>query len=202
MDATSDMHIVQPKKVLKINLDYQDSALSCEAAALKMALAGQGVHVSEQQIMKLVGYDPTPHKGSIWGDPDRAFVGNIAGKQNTTGYGVHWIPILHAARRWRPAQLIAKGTAQDIASAVNNGDAVVVWGTLGRARRDQWRTPHGKIIRAWKGEHARTVIGFYGTVDHPTHFIINDPVVGRLTWTTSTFMNNWTAFDHQAVIVR
>lgn len=189
------------QRILPIAQDYQDQPLSCEAAALKMALAGQGVKVSERQIMDIVGYDPTPHSGNVWGDPDVAFVGNIAGKQNTTGYGVYWGPIAKAGARWRPTRVLNGGTPEILAAEIYAGHPVVIWGTLGRAYRQTWMTPKGKTVRAWKGEHARTVIGVVGSADHPTKFIINDPVAGRLTWSRETLVANWSRFDYQAVVV-
>ena len=78
---------------LNIPIDYQDKKLSCEAAALKMALFGKGVKVSENDIMKIVGHDLTKRSNGIWGNPNGAFAGDINGKQNTTGYGVYWGPM-------------------------------------------------------------------------------------------------------------
>ncbi|OQA04504.1 MAG: hypothetical protein BWY68_00262 [bacterium ADurb.Bin400] len=66
--------------ILNVKLDYQDKALSCEAAALKMALNYKGASVSENDIMAIIGFDPTIRQNDIWGDPDIAFVGDINGK--------------------------------------------------------------------------------------------------------------------------
>ncbi len=192
---------VGSRTILPIKLDYQDQALSCEAAALKMALAGVGVFVSEKQIMAKVGYDPTPHKGSVWGDPDRGFVGNIAGRQNTTGYGVHWKPIARAASAWRTARTITNFSAAKVAAEIKAGHPVIVWGLMGNARRTPWQTADGRVVSAWKGEHARTVIGFYGPVEAPTHFVLNDPIAGRLVWTKQAFLTNSSAFGRSGVVV-
>ncbi len=189
------------KVLLNIAVDYQDKALSCEAAALKMALAGKGVKVSEGAIMKLVGYDPTPHRGNVWGDPDKAFVGLITGKQNTTGYGVHWDPIAAAARHWRPATAFSGWTPAKLADAISKGNPVVIWGVVGKSYADPWKTPSGKKVAAWKGEHARTVVGFIGPAATPTAFIINDPNVGRITWTTAALVSNWATFGNSGVVV-
>lgn len=186
---------------LSVAQDYQDAPLSCEAAALKMALAAKGVKVSESDIMKIVGYDSTPHQGGVWGNPHNAFVGNIAGKQDTTGYGVYWEPIARAAQHWRTARTLTNGTVTDLTAAIDAGNAVVIWGTLGHAYRDDWVAPDGTKITAWKGEHARTLIGYIGTQAQPTSFIINDPVVGRVTWSTATLLANWSAFNRSAVVV-
>lgn len=189
------------KVLLQIAVDYQDKALSCEAAALKMALAGKGVKVTEDAIMKHVGYDPTPHRGNVWGDPDKAFVGLITGKQNTTGYGVHWDPIAAAARHWRPATAFSGWTPVQLADAITKGNPVVIWGVVGRSYADPWKTPTGKKVAAWKGEHARTVVGFIGPASAPTAFIINDPYVGRITWTTAALVSNWATFGNSGVVV-
>jgi uncharacterized protein YvpB len=203
--TASSVDVLQPvrrQKILNVRLDYQDRALSCEAAALKMALAAQRVSVSETAIMKRVGFDPTPRRNGVWGDPNRAFVGNINGRQNTTGYGVHWAPIALAGQHWRKTTVITNGKLTDLTEALNAGHAVVVWGTMGRAYRDQWKTPEGTTIRAWKGEHARTLIGYIGTPEKPTRFILNDPVNGRLTWTAATMSANWATFNNSAVVVQ
>ena len=202
VDQTPTVQTTTVKKtMLSIALDYQDQPLSCEAAALKMALAGVGVRVSESQIMKYVGYDPTPHHGSTWGDPSVGFVGNIAGKQNTTGYGVYWDPIAKAASHWRKARVVTNSTPEKMAAEIAAGHPVVIWGTLGNAYRDDWKTPAGKKILAWKGEHARTLIGFNGPVTKPTSYIINDPIVGRVTWSRAQFDANWARFNRSAVVI-
>ncbi len=193
---------VPTSHLISVSEDYQDQALSCEAAALKMALSAKGAKVSETQIMKIVGYDPTPHQGGVWGDPNVAFVGNIAGHQDTTGYGVYWNPIAKAANTWRPSSVITNGTVQQLAAEIYADHPVVIWGTLGNAYRDDWKTPAGKTIVSWKGEHARTVIGVNGSADNPTSFVLNDPVVGRITWSAATLDANWARFNRSGVIVR
>jgi uncharacterized protein YvpB len=203
LTTASGLKIIRPQKVLAVAMDYQDQPLSCEAAALKMALAGVGVKVTEKMIMNRVGYDPTPHKGKIWGDPNKAFVGNIAGRQITTGYGVYWGPIAKAAQKWRPTSTaFSKGTVTQLTAAIKAGHPVVVWGVIGSAYSTTWKTRAGKTIYAWKGEHARTVVGFYGSASQPTAFIINDPVAGRLTWSSATLLKNWTTFNRSGVIVQ
>jgi len=191
----------QKRVVLNIALDYQDRALSCEAAALKMALNYYGLSVTESAIMAEVGYDPTIKSGSVWGDPNTAFVGNIDGSQNSTGYGVHWGPIARSAKKWRSASAFTNWTASRLAQAINDRHPVVIWGVLGNAYYDPWKTPGGTTIAAWKGEHARTVIGYTGSVKSPTSFIINDPIAGRITWSTSTLLNNWGTFSNSGVVV-
>lgn len=187
---------------LDVKIDFQDRALSCEAAALKMALAGKGVKVSEDDIMKYVGFDPTPHKGKTWGDPYQAYVGDINGKQNTTGYGVYWDPIARAANHWRSAEAFTGWSITQLAQEINKGNAVVAWGAHATGYQDSWQTPSGKSIYAWKGEHARTIIGFVGSVDNPSKIILNDPFVGQIYWTRQRFERDWKIFGNAGVVVR
>jgi uncharacterized protein YvpB len=191
------------EKVVLLNIawDRQDRALSCEAAALKMALAGKGVRVSEDNIMSLIGYDPTSRTNGGWGDPDVAFVGDINGAQNTTGYGVHWGPVAAAANAWRPAKAVTGMSLTDAARELEAGNPIVIWGVMGTSYYDPWVTPAGRKIEAWKGEHARTLIGFRGSVENPTSFIINDPIAGRLNWSTAKLRSNWATFSNSGVVV-
>lgn len=187
--------------LLSIALDIQDHTLSCEVASLKMALAYKGVRVGEGELMERVGYDPTPHENGIWGDPDVAFVGSLDGRQNTTGYGVHWGPIAKAARAYRSAEAFSGWSAAQVAAQIAQGNPVVMWGIYPGGKREGWKTPAGRYIDAWKGEHVRTVIGFTGKAEAPTSFIINDPIVGRLTWSTSQFNGNWSTYGNSGVVV-
>lgn len=187
--------------MLNIALDYQDKALSCEVASLKMALAYKGISVSENELMSHVGYDPTTRSGGVWGDPDQAFVGDINGSQNTTGYGVHWAPIARAASHYRKAEAFSNWSIQDVAAKIAAGHPVVIWGVQGAARRDIWTTPGGRTINAYKGEHVRTLIGFRGSAENPRAFIINDPISGRITWTAAQFKADWGTFNNSGVVV-
>ncbi len=201
IDYVSNFTTAEKVVVLNVSWDRQDRALSCEAAALKMALSYKGVKVSEDDIMNLVGYDPTPRSGSVWGDPDVSFVGDINGSQNSTGYGVHWLPIARAANYYRNAKAFSGGTLSDLARELDNNNPIVVWGVMGSAHTDSWQTIAGKSISAWKGEHVRTVIGYRGSTDNPTSFVLNDPILGRINWSASVLRSNWSAFNYSGVVI-
>jgi uncharacterized protein YvpB len=206
LDLTKDLSYsftTEPEVVkLAIASDLQDLPLSCEAAALKMALAGKSVSVSESDIMTYVGYDPTSHSGAIWGDPYEAFVGDIRGRQNSTGYGVYWDPIARAANHWRPSEAFTGWDVTQITEEISKGNAVVVWGVYGSGYEDSWHTPAGKYIYAWKGEHARTVIGYVGSKDNPTQIILNDTYAGQIYWSKARFEQDWGIFGNAGVVVR
>ncbi len=187
---------------LGVGLDYQDRPLSCEAAALKMALSFKGTFVSETDIMNRVGYDPTERENGAWGDPYQHFVGDIDGVQNTTGYGVYWGPIASAGSAWRPTEAFTNWTTAQLAAEIESGNPVVVWGTYAGAYQDSWTTPDGRLIDAWKGEHTRVAIGFVGSADNPTTIILNDPIAGQLWWSRATFETNWRSFGNAGVVVR
>lgn len=187
--------------LLSVPMDYQDKALSCEVASLKMALAYRGISVSEDALMDHIGYDPTPRNGNVWGDPDSAFVGSITGRQNTTGYGVHWGPVASAANHYRPAAAFRGWTAQQLAEALAAGNPVVMWGIYPGGYYDPWVTPGGRTIEAWKGEHVRTVTGFVGSVSNPKAFYTNDPVAGKQKWTLAKFLANWATYGNSGVVV-
>lgn len=189
--------------LLAVRLDYQDRPLSCEAAALKMALANKGVFVSEGDIMNRVGYDFSgPRQGNVWGDPDNGFVGDIDGRQNTTGYGVHWGPVARAAGAWRSSEAFSGWSTERILNEVAKGHAIVIWGIVGGGYYDPWSTSEGKTVNAWKGEHTRTIIGFLGTPADPAQIILNDPISGRLYWSRQTFEANSDTFNFSGVVVR
>ena len=197
--------LIRPKVTL-INVapDWQDHRLSCEAASLKMALAAKGVFVSEGEIMQKIGFDRTPHRDGIWGDPYKAFVGNIDGKICSSGYGVYWPVVAKAASNWRPAEARSNWKLKDLTEEIVLGNPVVVWGSLPvRTLHDcSWHTPEGKYIKAIREDHVRVVIGFIGSPERPSKIILNDPLSGRVYWSTSYFLTNWKAFDYSGVVIR
>jgi uncharacterized protein YvpB len=187
---------------LAVAIDFQDKPLSCEAAALKMALAAKGVKVSENDIMAKIAVNPAARKGSVWGDPYKEFVGSINGRQNTTGYGVYWDPIAQAASTWRTAAARTGWSISELTLEIISGNAIVVWGVYTGGYQDNWQTADGKQILAWKGEHARTLIGFVGSADNPSQLILNDPVAGQIVWTKDKFLADFAKFGNAGVVVR
>lgn len=200
----SGFRTVENQVLLDIAQDYQDKALSCEAASLKMALTYRSLSVTETNIMDIVGFDPTVHSGNVWGNPNVAFVGDINGKQDTSGYGVYWDPIAKAADYYRPGSTaFSGGNIATLTDALSAGNPVIIWGTFGSsASADTWQTPDGKTISAWKGEHARLLTGYKGSSTDPTTFYLNDPIAGKITWTKATMLDNWGRFNNSGVIVK
>lgn len=189
--------------VVEVSVPFyrQQRKLSCEAAALRMALAGKGVSTTEDAIMAIVGFDPTPHRGNVWGDPHAAFVGDINGRQPTTGYGVYWEPIARAANRFRQARAFTGGTLAAVTAEVAKGNPVIIWGNATTGQRIDWVTPSGKKIVAIDGEHTRVVRGFVGPANNPAKIIVNDPLYGRRVYSASAFDRDWALLGRSGVVV-
>lgn len=190
--------------LLDIPLDWQDYPLSCEAASLKMALTFKGLNVSEDEIMEKIGYDLTSRKDGVWGDPYQTYVGDIKGEICETGYGVYWGPVAEAASNWREAEAFSGWELEDLIEELQLGNPVVFWGTLPKDVLNDcsWSTSEGRYVKAFKETHVRLIVGFIGESDNPSKIIINDPLSGRLYWSTSYFLTNWGAFDYSGVAIR
>ncbi|HHE76424.1 MAG TPA: hypothetical protein ENL27_00325 [Candidatus Parcubacteria bacterium] len=190
--------------ILDIPLDWQDHPLSCEAASLKMALKEKGVYLSEENIMKEIGYDSTPHKDGVWGDPDKGFVGSLDGRVCVSGYGVHWKAVARGANKWREAEPFSGWNLKKLTKEISLGNPVLVWGFIPvkTLHPCSWQTPDGKLIKTFKETHVRLAIGFIGNSDNPTKIILNDPLAGKLYWPSSFFLNNWKIFNYSGVAIR
>ncbi len=178
----------------------QENSLSCEIAALKMALSAQGIDIPESELISRLRFDPTPKKNGVWGDPYSGFVGQIDGRMSVTGYGVYWEPINLVANSYTRAEVI-EVTPQILAQHINDGRAVVAWGYFGKGRKMSWKTSDGRTINAINGEHARTVVGFSGDIRNPEGFVVLDPIYGQQYWTTEKLFQNWAPFENKGVVV-
>lgn len=179
----------------------QQYTLSCEASALRMALAYRKAFVSEDDILTKIGFDTTPHIGTTWGNPYEAFVGNVAGTQMADGYGVYWGPIAKAARSWRPAQDFSGWTVAQLTDEIRKGNPVVIWIYSAGGTPTWWNTPDGKFIYAVRDEHSVVVVGYEGPQENPTQLIINDPRAGQVYWSRSNFDARWKIFGNSGVVV-
>lgn len=195
----------EAQQKLDVPILYQEHALSCEAATLRMVLAYRGVTVTERELLDTIGRDPTPRKrtatGIVWGDPDEAFVGNVDGIMGRTGYGVHAGPIGRIAGQYRRAEVLHNASPQALTAALDAGNPVIAWGHLGRGSPMTWRTPGGKTIHAVNGEHTRVVVGYTGTTEKPAGFHLLDPIYGAQYWPLEKFMKNWEKLGRSAVVV-
>ena len=200
-------------RVLAVRIDYQDHNLSCEAAALKMALAYEGIRADEMTLMRYMSIDLRPARfdarGRLvsWGDPGRAYVGNVDGHiQRYTGYGVYEAPVARAAIR-AGAHVVASGSGlygsgvapKAIYDAVLAGHPVVAWisNTYHDVPLSRYVAYDGATVWYTLTEHAVTVIGV-----RPGAVLINDPWFGPAWHPKAQFESAYRTFDQMAVIIR
>lgn len=188
---------------LSVPMHRQERALSCEIAALKMALGYYNVDVSEQELVDMLPFDTKGprEEGNIWGDPQKGFVGDIDGKIPDGGYGVYEQPIAVIASSFRKAKVLENATIRDVAMEINSFHPVIVWGSLASGKDISWKTKDGQTIKAVFGEHARVAIGFSGTIENPKTIILLDPVYGKIYMSAKAFQKNWALLDNKAVVV-
>jgi uncharacterized protein YvpB len=203
----------RPKtRVLAIKIDLQDHRLSCEAAALKMALAYEGIRIDELTLIRYMSddlraarFDARGHL-LAWGDPARAYVGNPDGHiEWFTGYGVYNAPVARAAIR-AGAHVIRSGSGlygtrvppSAVYNAVLDGHPVVVWisNTYHHVGLDQYKAYDGATVRYTLTEHAVTVIGV-----RPGAVLINDPWFGQAWHAKAQFESAYSTFDDMAVVI-
>jgi uncharacterized protein YvpB len=199
------------QRVLAIQIDYQDHRLSCEAAALKMALAYEGIRVDELTLMRYMTLDSRPARFSggnlvTWGDPAKAYVGNPDGHiEWYTGYGVYNAPVARAAAR-AGAHVLASGSGlygkgiapSAIYAAVLSGHPAVVWisNTYRQVPLSRYTAYDGAIVSYTLTEHAVTVVGV-----RPGAVLINDPWFGKAWHSKAQFESAYKTFDQMAVVV-
>ena len=179
----------------------QKYSLSCETAALRMALAFRGIEVSEDTLLSQVGVDLTPHNGETWGNPYLAFVGNVRGKQMADGYGVYWQPIEKVASGYRGATSFEGWSIAQLTQVLSLGNPVIVWAYSSGGWPTHWFTPEGTRIYAVRDEHAVTVVGFVGSSNNPSQIIVNDPLVGQVYWSRNIFDKKWDILGRSGVVI-
>ncbi len=202
-DADQQVTFATELSVTKLNIAYdrQDHTLSCEVATLKMALSYFGVSVDEQPLIDAIGFDPTPKSSGVWGDPNVAFVGDINGRQPSTGYGVYWDPIAQAGAAYRTTRAFTGGQLGHIIGEIQQGHPVIIWGTAGSGADIDWQTPDGKHIDAIMGEHTFVVTGYVGAASGPTRIIVLDPLSGERYLSVDQFMWMWGLLGNSGVVV-
>lgn len=188
---------------LKVPFHRQEHSLSCETAALRMALNYYGLHLSENELLAKLPLVTASSRqpGNIWSDPGLGFVGDINGRMPDSGYGVYEEPIASMANQYRTAKALKEAELSEILEEVAKGHPVIVWGHIYSGQDISWKTPEGKPIKAIYGEHARVITGFYGTVSEPEFLILLDPLYGKIIWSAEKFLKNWASLDNRAVVV-
>lgn len=200
-DFTSTFTTEPESVVLEVPMYLQQHSLSCEAAALRMALAYRKIDVAEDPLIGQIGFDKTLHSKNIWGDPQTGFVGSIDGRQMITGYGVYWKPISRVANEYRTSTDFTGWTSKMILTEIKKGNPVILWSYSSNGTPTSWFTPLGSRIFAVAGEHAVVVTGYVGTVDNPTQIVVNDPLDGRNYWDSVLFTKKLSTFGGSGVVI-
>jgi uncharacterized protein YvpB len=193
-------------RILAVPQYHQEHGLSCEAAALRMALASLGIQRSEDTLLSQIGADRrTPYTNSSgfhWGDPYASFVGNVDGSERgLTGYGVYYPPIAAVAQAdgasvSQSGEGIAPST---IYQAVLAGHPVIAWISFDWIyhRVSHYVAFDGRTVQFGSPyEHAAVVRGVSnGSV------LINNPWFGVQWISKSTFESSYATFNDMAVIM-
>ena len=199
-------------RVLNIVWRHQEHNLSCEAAALKMALSYYGIKVDELTLIRYMTDDLRPAKfdaaGRLvtWGDPAYSYVGNPDGNiHRYQGYGVYEQPVARAARD-AGATVLETGSglygapvpASDVYRAVLAGHPVVAWisNTYRHVNLSSYLSYGGHTVRYTLTEHAVTIAGVRADA-----VLIDDPWFGRAWHPKSQFESAYRTFAGMAVVV-
>jgi uncharacterized protein YvpB len=198
--------------VLDVKLHLQEHPVTCEAAALKMALSYEGINLDEMTLVRYMTVDMRPARFDVqgrlisWGNPAESFVGNPDGHiEKYTGYGVYFGPVARAATQ-AGANVIAAGSGlygsaigpQQVYDAVLDGHPAVVWisNTYRQVDLSHYVAYDGSKVGYTLTEHAVTVIGV-----RPDAVLINDPWFGRAWHQKTQFESAYRTFDGMAVIL-
>lgn len=187
-----------------IEFKPQEHPLTCEIAALRMALNYVGVDVTETELINNIPFSATTSRSAenIWGDPEKGFVGNPDGSVFLgTGYGVYSQPIKNLALKYSNATIIKNATLSEVLQYASQDRAVIVWGLLSNRYVTYWASYDDTLVTAYAGEHARVLMGYSGDISNPEEIILMDPLYGKIAVPTDEFLSEWKVFDNMSVIV-
>lgn len=196
----------RPKEVtfsLDVPFNKQEHRLSCEVAALEMALDYYGINTNEDELIEHLNFDTRESKeGQVWGDPENGFVGNIDGSVfDGSGFGVYEEPIRNLARKYVQAQILDKADLNMVIQSVRGGKPVITWGLIGNSPPISWHTSGGAQVKVYPGEHARVVIGYTGDATNPDKLILLDPIYGKIRMDPEDFLAQWSVMNNRAVVI-
>lgn len=160
----------------------QEWNLSCEANSMRdlvnyYRLGNNESAAEESAFVFLLPSDPNPPKYEngvrIWADPEKTFVGRIDGRQSAnpqklTGYGIHADGVLPYLRKeLKRYGLQAEKRAFDsdsIRDSLAAGHPVFFWYVIGTDpsrgfSRLDWKTPEGRPVTGFVGEHVGVIVG-------------------------------------------
>jgi uncharacterized protein YvpB len=210
--TTSNPVTVTSNTIGDVTYYSQTHRLSCEAAALEMALSHEGIYPSQDDILSRMHPDYTSAWWDSWGnmhwtDPYSNFVGDPDGWETYyTGYGTYY-PVVSSVAQSYGAQVLRAGegvSPSDVYGAVLSGHPVVTWvGFQGTSYVTQspssYQASDGRWVMFGHGfEHAVTVVG----VNVSSVLIYNPWSTAGPGWISkSEFESYYSDFDQMAVIL-
>lgn len=190
-----------------VTYHHQDFELSCEEAALQMALSHEGIYPSQAQELNDIGIDwrhgyYDAWNNLRWGDPYINFVGDPGGSEVTlTGYGTYYTTITGLVHRYGGQALeVGEGVPPaDVYNAVMHNHPVVAWVSFDWRYHPpgQWLAFDGRWVQ-YQGpvEHTVTVVGVT-----PTDVYVFNPWFGPQWVSRATFEAAYATYRDQAVVV-
>lgn len=169
----------------------QQRNLSCEYAAVVIAMGAYGAWVSEYDFDGMVGWSDNPN----WG-----YRGDISGWWgNTDDYGVYpsaLVPAINAYGFWAD-EFYAAGDSSALIQRIDSGAPVIVWlGLWGDTSFYNW-TDDGTPYKLVSGMH---VVVAYGYDDYGVW--ISDPANGtKYQYDWGSFMTYWNVMDGMGLAV-
>ena len=169
----------------------QQRNLSCEYAALVIAMGAYGTWVSEYEFDSLVGWSENPH----WG-----YRGDISGWWgNTDDYGVYAAALAPALSNFGfyGEEFYGQGNATALTARLDAGAPVVVWlglwGDTGFYQHSADGTPY-KLV---PGMHVVVAYGY----DSGGVYVSDPASGGKRFYDWSTFMTFWDVMDGMGLSV-
>jgi uncharacterized protein YvpB len=207
--GTGVLHAEAASNLIPAPIIGQAHSLSCEAAALQIALAAKGIDVSQDWILATIGADmrgAVVNHGNVvqWGNPYQTFVGNVNGSEpGFSGYGVYDPPIAFAAQHAGASATPMEGVdPQVLYQQVLNGNPVVVWvvSHLGTTSLRTWTSWDGRTVPYSVGEHAMTLVGV--NTEDATVTLIDPESRSQFSTSMPRFENSFASFGRMAVVVK
>jgi uncharacterized protein YvpB len=173
----------------------QQSALSCEVAAVKQALFFWDTDPTEHELMELLGYDP---------DPDIGFRGRLNANQTLDDYGAHAPAIARVIESYRTERFDFRATAleslDDIRAALRRNHPVIAWIPVGlRASVGVPVVVAPDVVRTLVyAEHAVVIYGY----DADGFFIYDPGRSARISYASNVALERSISyFEHRALEV-
>lgn len=176
-------------------------SFSCNIYSALMLLAWKGHYPGASNLIAEIGYNENQSNGQWTGNPYKEFVGNADG---SWGYGVYWDPIKSVfANRGIYTEVVHGWSIQGMAYKLLEGHPIIIWRHNGESSfyNKDWVAADGTYVYAINGQHGSVVIGFRGSPDNPTEFLINDPWYGQM-WYSAYYLDlYWSWMNRTALIV-